>query len=87
MANELAPPPLPTGESIEVLDIGLRKCREHRAVHRVKPAPSAHRLAAAPNYKHIHTRYVMGMDALQEMELLLESSGSLNVCFYMYYGN
>ena len=38
--------PLPTGESIEVLDIGLRKSRDHRAVHRVKPSSPAHRLAA-----------------------------------------
>ena len=48
------PPLLCAGETIELLDIGLRHSKDHNAVHRVKPSASTHRFSVTSPSKTLY---------------------------------
>ena len=48
------PPLLCAGETIELLDIGLRHSKDHIAVHRVKPSMSTHRFSVTSPSKSLY---------------------------------
>ena len=48
------PPLLCAGETIELLDIGLRHSKDHNAVHRVKPSMSTHRFSVTSPSKTLY---------------------------------